>query len=71
MLSRVDEVAAASYQTRSNFIRTAIVEKFGSKTQVEFAANNAPDMHSDKQTANMYDFPEQYDDYLEEEISPG
>ena len=64
MLRRVDEAAAVSYQTRSNFIRMAIVEKFGAKSQLEFSARTAPDMRSDKQTANLYDFPEQYSDYM-------
>jgi metal-responsive CopG/Arc/MetJ family transcriptional regulator len=35
MLSQIDEAAAVSYQTRSNFIRMAIVEKFGAKSQYE------------------------------------
>lgn len=64
MLRRVDEAAAISYQTRSNFIRMAIVEKFGAKSQLEFNAQRAPDMRSDKQLSNMYDFPEEYDDYV-------
>lgn len=64
MLRRIDEAAAISYQTRSNFIRLAIVEKFGAKSQIELSARKAPDMRSDKQLSNMYDFPEEYDDYL-------
>ena len=64
MLRKIDEAAAISYQTRSNFTRIAIVEKFGAKSQMEFSARTAPDMRSDKQLANMYDFPEEYEDYM-------
>jgi metal-responsive CopG/Arc/MetJ family transcriptional regulator len=64
MLRRIDEAAAISYQTRSNFIRLAIVEKFGAKSQLELRTERAPHMRSDKQLSNMYDFPEEYDDYL-------
>jgi metal-responsive CopG/Arc/MetJ family transcriptional regulator len=64
MLQKVDEAAAISYQTRSNFIRMAIVEKFGAKNQLEFAARTAPDMHTDKQALKMYDFEEEYEDYM-------
>jgi hypothetical protein len=66
MLRRIDEAAAATYQTRSNFIRMAIVQRFGAKSQFEFSARFGPDMRTDKQLANMYDYPDEYDEYLSE-----
>jgi hypothetical protein len=65
MLRRVDEAAAISYQTRSNFIRMAIVEKFGAKGQFDLSVEQAPDMHTDRQIAQMYDFDEEYRESLE------
>lgn len=66
MLRIVDEAAAASYQTRSNFIRMAIVEKFGARSQYDLCLGRIPDLYSDKQLSKMYDFPEQYDQLLAE-----
>lgn len=66
MLRIVDEAAAASYQTRSNFIRMAVVEKFGAQSQYELCLGRIPEMHTDKQIGKMYDFPEQYDQFLAE-----
>ena len=64
MLSKIDEAAAAEYQTRSNFIRMAIVQKFGAMSQFELSARKAVDMRTDKQVANMYDFDEEYDQHI-------
>lgn len=67
MLRKVDEAAAAEYQTRSNFIRMCIVHKFGAHSQHDTYAfpSKAPDFHTDKQLSKMYDFPEQYDDLFD------
>jgi metal-responsive CopG/Arc/MetJ family transcriptional regulator len=64
MLRKVDEAAAVSYQTRSNFIRMAIVEKFGAKNQLEFAARNGPEMHTARQVLKMYDFEDEYEETI-------
>ncbi len=64
MLRRIDEAAAISYQTRSNFIRMAIVEKFGAKSQYDLVVDYEPDMRTDKQTAKMYDFQEEYEEAM-------
>lgn len=61
MLRKIDEGAAASYQTRSNFIRMCVVEKFNARSQHDpyVFPYSKPDMHTDKQTSNMYDFPDE------------
>lgn len=67
----MDEAAAASYQTRSNFIRMALVEHFGAESQYELTARSAPHMQNDKKLFNMYDFKQQYEDYKNEVESEG
>ena len=68
MLKRIDEAAARSYQSRSNFIRMAIVEKFGANSQYELSRPiwAEPDMRTDKQNLKLYDYEEELEEYLKE-----
>ncbi len=65
MLRKIDQAAAEAYQTRSNFIRMAIVEKFGARSQYNLSIDNTPDLHSNKQIAAMYeDSQKEYEQYI-------
>lgn len=73
MLKRIDEAAAIAYQTRSNFIRMAIVDKFGAKSQYHLSHDlyTEPDMRTDKQNLGVYDYQDEYEQYLTETEDTG
>lgn len=64
MLRKVDEAAALSYQSRSNFIRMAIVKQFGARDQSDLSRVSEPMLHTDKQLLALYDFDEEYEDAM-------
>lgn len=60
MLKVIDEASATSFQTRSNFIRMAVVKFLGAKSQYELVTNSKPSLYTDKQIFNIYDFEDEW-----------
>lgn len=69
MLRKIDEIASIDYQTRSSFIRWAIVKYIEKIEEEELEKRKQFGMHSDRQLVNIYDFEEEYEETISDQKS--